>query len=192
MKLGAGLAALLLVLSSCTHPGGSRKMLPPEVAQGFSSRHFRGFREPPLWTPEAARGYRTRLRVTASGTAPLRASVRIDEHRGGRVSGHVVVIEGAERERTARPFRVTRGDLRELLRVAEEGRIWSLYPEHWGMAGEEMVCVDGIEFVLERVDARGYRFSRANVSCAAPDAYRRIAARTFELAGEERLKMLLQ
>jgi hypothetical protein len=166
-------------------------MLPPEVAEGFSPRHFRGFREPPLWAPEAARGYRTRLRVTASGIHHLRASLRIDEHRDGRVTGHVVVIDGFERERTGRPFRVTRADLHALLRIAEEGRIWSIYPEHWGMAGEDMICLDGMEFMLERVDARGYRFSHANVQCGAPAAYARIAARMFELAREERLKGLL-
>ncbi|HEY0012318.1 MAG TPA: hypothetical protein VGB79_05640 [Allosphingosinicella sp.] len=166
-------------------------MLPPEVAQGFNPRHFRGFREPPLWTPEAARGYRTRLRVTASGVLQLRASVRIDEHRDGRVTGHVVVIDGDERERTGRPFRVTRADLHALLRVADEGRVWSIYPEHWSSSAEDMICVDGIEFVLERVDARGYRFSHANVQCAAPAAFARIAARMFELAREERLQRLL-
>jgi hypothetical protein len=183
--------AAIVILSGCAHPSSGRNMLPPEVEEGFPSTHFNGFREPPLWTAAAARGYRTRLRVTASGVAYLRGSVRIDEHRDGRVTGHVVVIDGRERHRTARAFRASRSDLGELLRIAQEAGIWSVHPEHWRSTDPDMICLDGIEFVLERVDARGYRFSHANVQCAAPHAYRRIAARMFEIAGEERLKRLL-
>ncbi|HEX9932731.1 MAG TPA: hypothetical protein VGB08_07815 [Allosphingosinicella sp.] len=186
-----GLAACL-ALSSCMPSASGEGMVPRDIPGAIHARHFSGFREPPLWTPQAARGYRTRLRVTASGIAYLRGSVRIDEHADGRLAGHLVVIEGREAERTARPFRPTRGELQELLRIAEEGRIWTIYPEYWGPAGVDSICVDGIEFVLERVDARGYRFSRANVQCGAPYAFRRLAERIFEIAGEEQLKRLLR
>lgn len=188
----ARFVAALFILSACAHSFSGREMLPPDITERFHAGHFRGFREPPLWLPEAARGYRTRLRVTASGIAFLKGSVRIDQHDDGRITGHVVTIDGPEQERSARSFRASHRDVQEIVRIAEEGRIWSIHPQFWVLADPDDICIDGIDVVLERVDSAGYRFSQANVSCAAPHAFRRIAERMFEIAREERLKRLLR
>lgn len=173
-----------------------RDVLPPEIAQ-HNSHVFNRFRVAPIWRPEALRGYRSRIRMTAAGSLMLRASVRIDEHADGRVSGHLVLVDlsrrGEAEEREVRQFRVGRRDLAELRSLIAQSRLWQIHPQYWGYADpENWVCVDGMEFVFERLDAQGYRFSTSNAQCTMPDDIRSVAAKVIGMAGEPRLARMLR
>jgi hypothetical protein len=133
--------------------------------------------------------------MTAVGSAYLTGLIRIDEHAGGRVVGRVVVRDRSPRRRddgTAfREFRVGRRDYEELRRLISESRLWGIHPQYWGYSDPNAICLDGIEFAFERLDAAGYRFSWSNAQCTMPADIRRVASKIIDLSGEPRLHRLL-
>jgi hypothetical protein len=172
------------ILSGCAHPAA---MLPPAVAPQFSVYHFAGLAEPPLWPPEALRGYRTRIRLSISGILLLKGAIAIDELATGALRGRVVTVDRDERgepvDRTVRTFRVTRAAFDSLQASIARTRLWHLYPEFWTLAEGE-ICLDGMDLVFERVDARGYRFSTANAQCTAPADIIEVAEQMIEMSGD--------
>jgi hypothetical protein len=165
-------------------------MLPPEISKQFSPHYFAGFREPPLWVAYAGQGYRSRIRLTIAGILKSKASIRIDERDNGRLTGHLVFVrldnKGHPRERNATPFRVSRAQWGALRQAVERARLWNIYPEFYGYGeGGELICIDGMQLIFERVDSNGYRFSTANAQCNAPEAVRRAAAEMIEISGAE-------
>ena len=179
-------AAALLFGAGCLHR--DRQMLPPDVAPQFPGVYLAGLGEPALWRPSAAEGYRTRLRLTIAGIHLARVSIRIDERRDGRLSGHVVFLDRHESrqppERTARDFPVTRTQFERIREATASAGLWAIHPQFYVVPDE--ICIDGMELIFERVDGDGYRFANGNVPCTAPLGIRIAAARMIEVAGAER------
>jgi hypothetical protein len=166
---------------------GRASMLPPEVARQFETSILEGFNERPLWIPEASRGYRERIRFTIAGILYTRMSIRIDESLDGSLRGHIAIHrrrDRIERDDVVRHrFRVSRDEFEALQRDIQQARLWTIYPQFWGMADFDSICFDGMELVFERVDATGYRFATANAQCTAPPAVKRVAETFVDIAG---------
>ena len=184
--------ASTFALSACAagaSPGeaGRASMLPPEVASQFDTSILEDFGERPLWVPEARSGYRSRIRFTIAGILYTRMSIRIDESLDGSLLGHIAIRrrrDRIERDDVVRHrFRVSRDEFEALQRDIQQARLWTIYPQFWGMADPESICLDGMELVFERVDASGYRFATANAQCTASRAVKQVAETFVDIAG---------
>jgi hypothetical protein len=165
-------------------------MLPPEIASQFPPVYLEGFGERPLWPAEARQHYRSRFRLTISGILYTKISIRIDEHSGGWLEGHVAFRDPRDREvpdgLIERNFFVRRAQFEALGRAFQRANLWHLYPEFYSMTGDN-ICVDGMEMIFEHVDANGYRFSTANAQCTAPATMIEAAEQVIRIAGERRV-----
>lgn len=184
LALAAGLA-----LSACVRSASGEGMLPPGSFEGAGEIHFRGYREPPLWRPEALRGYRSRARLSTSGILRRDVAVRLDEHRDGRITGHVVALTRNENgivDREVRSVNVARADYEALERLAARAQLWAVNRQRY-ISGDEGICLDGIEMMFERADAQGYRVASANSACTATRELRQFAERIYRIAGDRRM-----
>jgi hypothetical protein len=177
----------LLALGGCA--SANTPMLPPQLHD--EPNWFRGFGEPPLWTPKAAVGYRQRVRLALFPVLRQEVAVRIDTDASGRTSGSFTRMEWVERgwevaER--RRFSVSPARLAALDDAIERAGIWKIQPEFW-QTPEGEICVDGVMMIMERVDARGYRFSEANAQCSAPGPMLNLAAQMIALANPSDAKI---
>ena len=171
-------------------------MLPPDIDQQYSPAWIAGYGERPLWTARAGKGYRTRLRMSLAGISLTRVSIRIDERDNGAIAGRILVgrlprgrrgLEVAERR-----FPVTRAQFDALQQRIRQSRLWQTYPQYWYLSEEDNICVDGMELVMERVDAAGYRFAHANAQCGAPADMLAVASAMIDLSREPNVGGLLR
>ncbi|HYD39105.1 MAG TPA: hypothetical protein VEA60_15920 [Allosphingosinicella sp.] len=196
-RFRAGAAALLgLVVADAAAAAPPRAMLPPELGYGYERVVFEGLDEPPLWRAREARGYRSRIRLSIAGIVRAKASIRIDRRRTGALSGRLVLVDLDSRarpeRRIVRRFRVSAAQSEALDRLIGEAGLWTIHPQFYVHEDPEMICLDGMELVFERVDARGYRFSTANAQCTAPGGMLRVAEKMMEIARAGDLKRWLR
>jgi hypothetical protein len=157
-------------------------MLPAELQR--HERLLEGLGEPPLWSANAVEGRsrRIRLLLVPPRITRVRVAIRIDTTVSGRAVGHWVRRERRHGRWTTqkRRFSVRREDLARLDVLIAQSRLWRLYPEYWE---SEDICVDGVQLIMERATAEGYRFSEANAQCTAPRDYLEVAAQMIDMAG---------
>ena len=149
------------------------KMLPPDIDDGMTTDFLSMFREPPLWTAEAATGYRSRMRVTLLPNIDLLVSARIDERNDGELVGTAVVVRLGRgnaysvRKRTVTHFKISHEQMAELEQLLAKAGAWKFERTHWPMEEGE-ICIDGLPMIFERVTDVGYRYAEANAVCDAP------------------------
>jgi len=159
-------------------------MLPPEVEDWGALPS--GLAEPPLWPRQAMAGYRRRLRLVLSPMVRQRVSIRIDTDASGRTVAHFARLEPSE---VARGWEVTETysrpvptkALARLDALIGQSKLWEIYPQYWQSPPGE-ICVDGVEMIMERASAQGYRFSEANTLCTAPSSMLAVAAQMIDIA----------
>ena len=164
--------ASLSVLCGCT------SFFPPEVHdEGWGDGIYRDFGERPLWSKDAAAGYTRRVRVFVFPSyAFSRVAIRIDTRASGETTGYVALIRPSHNERQPeikerRTFTVTADDLATLNQLIHESTLWEIYPEHWvdrkadSQTDHIRICIDGVQLIMERVTASGYRYSEGNAIC---------------------------
>lgn len=157
-------------------------MLPP--GQSDFANAWRGLGEPTFWRDGDLGPYRSRIRVSfvTSLAHNGEAIIRIDRDASG--AGHGVLIRGdGHGVRARRFFQVEREDLERLDALMAQPPLFQQFPEIW----EGGVCIDGVEVVIERLNAEGYRFSEANVVCAAPQAFLDVTREIIRVSGETTL-----
>jgi hypothetical protein len=194
-------ARLLLPLACCAlaipaaQPAHAQRiaMLPPDVDDGWTSGFMAVFREPPLWTAEAGKGYRTRMRVSLMAHVDVMVALRIDARDDGRLEGTAIVVRrgrgaGQVRDRRVVRYRISPVQMAELDRRATALDLWK-FPRG-GFEGE--ACIDGLEMVFERVGADGYRYTHANAQCTAPAGLRAFTTAWLEIAGVREFRSWLQ
>ena len=172
MAVAAGLFA---------EPAHAQAMLPPNLLD--ESDYLAGFGEPPLWTTSAAAGYRQRLRLVLVGPFRDRVAIRIDTDAAGRSRGYFVrqaLARGRWRITERRRLDLPAAEIDDLDRRIVGSKLWTIYPEFWHAPAS--ICVDGVNVILERVTAAGYRFSEGNAPCTAPADMLRFAAQMIDLA----------
>ena len=178
-------------------PAGARStdMFPPEISTqlpaGYAD-YLADMDEPRLWKPKAAKGFRTRIRFSISGIVLAKASIRIDERENGKITGHLAMLDYERGSHgtgvvTETLFSVTRQQFEDLQRKIAQSALWSIYPEFYNGDPKD-ICIDGENIILERVDAKGYRFSTANAQCTAPGEILAIAENIVDLAKATRVK----
>jgi hypothetical protein len=173
----------------------SNDMFPLEISKQLPADYadyLADMDEPRLWKPKAAKGFRTRIWFSISGIVLARASIRIDERENGKITGHLAMLDYERGSRgagvvTETRFSVTRQQFEDLQRQIAQSALWSIYPEFYNGDPND-ICVNGEEIILERVDAKGYRFSTANAQCTAPAEILAIAAMIADLAKATRVK----
>lgn len=133
-----------------------------------------------LSADDALAGRDARYRFTYFGILRHSLQIRIDHRPGDRAILRAIVFERAERVED-KTVRLTPAQYAAFLRRAEESGLWSIHPEYWALGNDE-VCLDGMEAIVERRDARGYRYSQANTSCASPVGMDRLIADMVDLA----------
>jgi hypothetical protein len=183
-RLGILMTALLAlpVLAGCATP--APPMLPPEAHD--LENVARGFGEAPLGPAQASTGYRQRLRLFLWPPRRQRVAIRIDTDLSGRSFGYFVRQEpsgqGHDWEVSERRrFGVSPADLAALDGLVAKSKLWTIYPEYWHLR-EGDICVDGVEMVMERATAEGYRVSEANAQCTAPASMLAVAAKMVDMA----------
>src|SRR5690606_625905 len=152
------------------------------------------YREPPLWTANALGRNRSRLRLTIDGINRLRIFVRIDERREGVFEGtYLAEWKGNRRTfgKDQRSFRVSRAEMERFLGEAARAGIL-VQPRQGWVTPDDVICIDGEEVLIERVDANGYRAAGAHAQCAAPMEFLRAARQIVEFADADDAMSLLQ
>ena len=138
----------------------------------------------PLWRVRIAGG-RQRMRLFIGGHTIKSWGVELDQRANGRVVGVLREHNGryVSEETT---FAVRAADFEALQALVAEAGLWSSYPQFYVEAetapGSGEICLDGLTVVLERVDARGYRYSEGNAQCTLGREQLRVVAKLFELA----------
>jgi hypothetical protein len=201
LSLGAVLATLAVPAPASVAPAAEHSLYPKEVmaAAGDEGAPFARMREIPLWTPQAARGFKQRIRLIVGGFANRIVMIRIDETAGGRRIGYVRVVlprwaQGAGDEPTIVDdgFGVRDADYKELLELIDKSDLWTIYPEFWVLkpsSGE--ICIDGEPIVFERVNAQGYRYSEGNAQCTLAPKQLAVAAKLIQMSGQRDQEWLL-
>ena len=180
--------AALLVCGSCASTEGSPKTgpLPPDVVMGAELSDWyvgslNSFESRPLWTDEADDGYIERYRFTYFGILTTSLQIGIDRKANGKAFLYAEVRRrnsAIERKR----FWLSQRDFSEFKKASDDSGLWGAHPEFWVFKNENDICLDGMEVLLERLDADGYRFSNANTSCTSPAGMNRLAEKMVELA----------
>jgi hypothetical protein len=193
MKTTALLVALALSVAGCaTAESDGLGVLPPDV--GWDSAFLLKHGEPPLWTDGALMRNRSRLRLTIDGVNRLRVIVRIDEPRAGVFEGTYLAEWKGDRRtfvRDRRSFRVPRADMERFLGEAASAGILVRPRQGWQIS-DDVICLDGEEVLIERVDADGYRAAGANAPCTAPPEFLLVARQIVEFADADNAMSLLQ
>lgn len=179
MRWRTALASVALCTSAAfaDEPPGV-PVFPPEVAAGAYSIEtdesvMRRFQSEPLWGDHALGRYSERYRFTYFGILQTSLQIKIDivsDNSGVltatvRRSGSIV-----ERQRKHLWSR----EIAELRHLAASSGIWQRFPEFWVFTDPESFCIDGMEAIVEKRDAEGYRYSRANTSCTSPTGMNRL------------------
>lgn len=186
------LALVGLATASCAATSSSKReaLFPPEVAGEVWDEKLAGHREIPLWTKDALAGYQTRIRLSVSGIVLSKVAVRLDQLSDGSARGQVSFVELRSRTRilatSRRRFRVSKAEMQELNALVENAALWKSYPEFWVLKDDEAICLDGMQVILERVDARGYKFSESNAQCTTPPPIKAVAKKIIALANAKR------
>ena len=158
--------------------------LPPDLAR-FEESFFG--HEPALWQPANVEGYRQRLRlVFLPGLIRFQVVISIDQYANGTAVGRFTRREDARGHFSIaeeRRFTVKPEDIASLDAILAQKQILQNPREFWVNTGPDVLCIDGIEVMLEHATPDGYRFAEANVQCAAPSDFFALATIMIEAAG---------
>jgi hypothetical protein len=172
-------------------PAAARtNMFPPEKIDAFYERWFggqlRAMREPPLWTPQAIETHPDRIRLLVLPVFYKGFAVRIDRMPDGKgllvaklLSGRGGYKAGEIEKR--RSISLSAAQLAILDQKIAASGIWKFYPEAFNQ-GEDEVCLDGIEVVLERNSAKGHQYSNANIVCSVSSGFINVMREILALA----------
>jgi hypothetical protein len=182
------LAVLILACAALAGCATHRvAMLPPELESW--RQDVRMVDEPPLWPAGAANGYQRRLRLLVTPSlSRQQIAIRIDTTASGKAYAYLTRLEPhpdgggwevVEQRRTAIPA----DELANLDALVAKSNLWKTYPEYWVFGKEaNEICLDGVELIVERATADGYRFSEGNAQCTAPRSMLLLAAEMIRLA----------
>ncbi len=176
------LAALATLLSACAASAQPAPALPPE----YPYPHWNGLAEP-LWGSATPRDSVRLLMARPHFRRDAYATISIDR----RSEGAIGTLTRADRAggyewaiHEQRRFPVSANQLAQLDALIAASRLWRNNPEFWVLTDPDAICIHGVELVLERANAEGYRFSSANAQCTAPSDYKAVAAYMITLANE--------
>ena len=187
MRLPAIVFASLTMLWSCA--SAPQPMFPSELAD--EGEAYQELDPVSVWSEESRQTYSSRVRLTlGAGLLRQKVSIRIDTPVNGQPTGRVAWSRPDRSDRnaiTTRTFTPNSAQIRKLDDLIAQNVIWQDTVEHWVVAqnpsgGFDYVCIDGVNVILERTTAAGYRFSQAIVQCAAPPAFIDIAAEIIDIA----------
>lgn len=151
------------------------------------------FGEPKLHLIETLERFNRRYRLSMSGVVCTEFVIRIDEKNNHRVSGLVKKYNRCNRSSRIerRYFSAKPYEIEGLQKEIDDAAIFKFYPEFWVSTDKDSICIDGIQLVMELLDATGHKISVSNTPCTAPAKVRAIASKFVEIADEKGTKRFL-